>query len=316
MPAAHKVPEDHPVRSFFANCDPKAELYVTHIDSTNASTRKQHFLIQVGMNILWSLLLTRRVYGGLSRYGVRFVVGQLVPQWIAPAPAFDMTLLGNAILDFFIFMVLIPIVRDFLTGVATLRLRHGFPREEIIFRKPSESTVANIVSEGPEKRDAYMKELLRRAVDPEEMKQAAFGLPWEEWAYDYKATAAACELDKKGVIDAKTWELCVWMKIEGGWTAVEQGKEAEMQNQIGMMQKMRHRLHAMGKLHVFNQMMEVIQVKTMTKDGAPLPVTEDVDAIVADIFKRNDVDFQKLTNELAKDAPPSARFSTASKKLD
>lgn len=76
------------------------------------------------------------------------------------------------------------------------------------------------------------------------------------------------------------------------------------------------RLRAMGKIHVFQQMMEVIQVKTMSKDGAPLPVTEEVDAIVADIFKRNDVDFEKLTSDLAKDAPPSARFANGSKKLD
>lgn len=40
MPAAHKVPENHPVRSFLADRDPTIEIYVTHIDSTNASTRK------------------------------------------------------------------------------------------------------------------------------------------------------------------------------------------------------------------------------------------------------------------------------------
>lgn len=75
-------------------------------------------------------------------------------------------------------------------------------------------------------------------------------------------------------------------------------------------------LRAMGKINVFYQMMEVIQVKTMSKDGAPMPVTEDVDAIIADIFKRNDIDFEKLTSELAKDAPPSARFANSSKKRD
>lgn len=61
---------------------------------------------------------------------------------------------------------------------------------------------------------------------------------------------------------------------------------------------------------------EVIQVKTMTKDGKPLPVTEEADAIIADIFKRNDVDFAKLTSELALDASPSTRFSNLSKKRD
>lgn len=287
----------------------------------------------LGMNLVWSFLLARRVYRGLSRYGVWFAISKLAPGWSATAPAFNRALLGNIFLDFFIFIVLVPMIRDFLSGVAVLRLRHGFPREEIIFRKPSESTVANIVSEAPEKRDAFMKDLLRRAVDPEEMKQAIFGLPWEEWAYDYKAMAAVCELDKNGVISAQTWELCVWMKMKDGWTAVEQGREVETQNQTGMMEKMRvwsladtielslilmqqDRLRAMGKIDVFHQIMEVIQVKTMSKDGAPLPVTEDVDAIIADIFKRNDVDFEKLTSELAKDAPPHARFASGSKKLD
>jgi RNase P/RNase MRP subunit p30 len=75
-------------------------------------------------------------------------------------------------------------------------------------------------------------------------------------------------------------------------------------------------LRSMGKIQVFHQMMEVIQVKTMSKEGTPLPVTEDVDAIVADIFKRNDVDFEKLTSELTKDTLPSARFANTSKKLD
>lgn len=200
---------------------------------------RHHFLMLVGMNLAWSFLLIRRVYRGMSRYGVWFAIGKLVPKWSATPPNFHMALLGNVILDLFIFLILVPMIRDFVTGVVALRFCHGFPQEEIIFRKPSESTVANIVSEAPEKRDAFMKDLLRRVVDPDEMKHATFGLPWEEWAYDYKVMAAACELDKKGVINAKTWELCVWMKMKDGWTVVEQGKEQDMQNQVGMMDKMR-----------------------------------------------------------------------------
>jgi hypothetical protein len=193
----------------------------------------------VGINLVWSFLLMRRAYRGMYRYGIWFAIGTLAPKWSATAPDFNMALLGNIILDLFIFLTLVPIIRDFIGGVATLRFRHGFPQEEIIFRKPSESTIANVVSEAPEKRDTFTKDLLRRAIDPEEMKHATFGLPWEEWAYDYRAMAAACELDKKGVVDAKTWELCVWMKMKDGWTAVEQGKENNVQNQIGMMEKMR-----------------------------------------------------------------------------
>ncbi|KIK92463.1 hypothetical protein PAXRUDRAFT_829931 [Paxillus rubicundulus Ve08.2h10] len=313
MPAAQRVPENSPVFSFLSEYDAKVEIYVTHIDSANVSTRRAHFLKLLGMNVIWSFLLIRRAHGGLSRYGVW---SALVSEWGAVAPNLDKALLGNIVMDLFIFLILVPIVRGFLGGVVMMRFRHGFPQQEIIFRKPSQSTIANIVSEAPEKRDAYMNELLRRAVDPEEMKQAAFGMPWEEWSYDYKAMAAACELDKKGVISAKTWEICVWMKMEDGWTAIEQGKEMDIQSQVGMMENLRTRLREMGKSHVFNQMMEVIQVKTMTKDGAPLPVTGDVDVIVADIFRRNDVDFEKLTKEIARDATPSARFTNVSKKTD
>lgn len=198
-----------------------------------------HFLMLAGMNLVWSFLLIRRAYRGMYRYGVWFAIGKLSPRWSATAPDFNVALLGNTILDLFIFLILVPIIREFVGGVAILRVRHGFPQEEIIFRKPSESTIANIVSEAPEKRDAFVKDLLRRAVDPEEIKQATFGLPWEEWVYDYRAMAAACELVKNGVISARTWELCVWMKLKDGWTAVEQGKEDDMQNQVGMMEKMR-----------------------------------------------------------------------------
>lgn len=200
---------------------------------------RRHFLMLVGMNLAWSCLLIRRIYRGVSRYGMWFAIGKLVPKWSSTAPDFHMALLGNIVLDFFIFVILVPMIRDFISGVATLRFRHGFPQEEIVFRKLNDSTMTNMALEAPEKRDATMKDLLRRAVDPEEMKHATFDLPWEEWAYDYKAMAAACELDKKGVINAKTWEVCVWMKMKDGWTAVDQGKEDDMQNQLGMMEKMR-----------------------------------------------------------------------------
>lgn len=109
--------------------------------------------MQLGMNMLWSILLARRTYGGLSRYGVRFAVGKLVPRWSATAPAFDMSLLGNIVLDIIIFMVLIPVVNEFVYGAAVLRFRHVFPGEEIVFRKPSESTVTDIFVEASEKRD-------------------------------------------------------------------------------------------------------------------------------------------------------------------
>lgn len=49
----------------------------------------------------------------------------------------------------------------------------------------------------------------------------------------------AHELDKNGIIDAKTWELCIWMKVNGEWTVVEERKEVDIQNQKGMMNKMR-----------------------------------------------------------------------------
>jgi hypothetical protein len=58
-------------------------------------------------------------------------------------------------------------------------------------------------------------------------------------------------------------------------------------------------------------MMEVIQVKTVAKDGTALPVTEEVDTFIADIFRRNEVDFAQLTSELATESP---RFAVNSSK--
>jgi hypothetical protein len=57
-------------------------------------------------------------------------------------------------------------------------------------------------------------------------------------------------------------------------------------------------------------MIEVIQVKTVAKDGTPLPVTEEVDNIIADIFRRNEVDFAQLTSELATEPPRFAANSS------
>ena len=54
---------------------------------------------------------------------------------------------------------------------------------------------------------------------------------------------------------------------------------------------------------MFTQMIEVIQVKTVAKDGTALPITEEVDQIIADIFRRNEVDFAQLTSELATESP-------------
>jgi hypothetical protein len=59
-------------------------------------------------------------------------------------------------------------------------------------------------------------------------------------------------------------------------------------------------------------MMEVIQLKTVAKDGTALPVTEEVDTLIAEIFRQNEVDFAQLTSELATESP---RFvSNSSKK--
>lgn len=190
------------------------------------------------MNVLWSFLLIRRTLGGLRRYGVLFVISKMFPLPNAPAPRTDKALLGNLFLDFLIFSVLVPIVLDFLYGVATLRLRYGFPEEEIVFRKLTPATIGNIAAELPEKRDSFLKELLQRAVDSEEIKQMSFGMPWEEWAYDYTAMAAACDSSKDGTIGSKTWERSVWMKMKEGWTVIQHGKGKDYKTQLGMMEKL------------------------------------------------------------------------------
>ena len=61
----------------------------------------------------------------------------------------------------------------------------------------------------------------------------------------------------------------------------------------------------MGKVHVFQQMMEVVQSRTVTQNNGRAAVADDADAIVADIFKRNDLDFAMMMGDIAIDIPPS-----------
>jgi hypothetical protein len=264
----------------------------------------------LGANLVWSLLLIKRIYGALYRYGILFILGKISPIVMAPPPAVNWPLAGQLCLDVFLLSVLLPLISNFIS-VVKLRYYHGFPKSEIIFRKPSSATVANIVSQPPDQRDSYMNDILRRAVDPEEFKQPTWGMPWDEWIMDFRAMAIAYEAEKKGLISRDAWELSVWMKMKDGWTVIEHGKVSNPLSQVGMMEKLQRKLTAMGKRHVFTQMMEVIQVKTVAKDGTALPVTEEVDTIIADIFRQNEVDFAQLTSELATESP---RFASNSSK--
>ncbi|KAH7882091.1 hypothetical protein F5I97DRAFT_1939563 [Phlebopus sp. FC_14] len=314
MSPARKVPDSSPVPAFLSQCDPAAEVYVTHIDSTDVMRRKRHFLKVLAMNISYTFLLVRRAYGALSLYGVRFLLGKVVPVLAAPAPSLNKALFGNLTLDLFLFLIFGPLVYEFVTGIAMLRYLYGFPQEEIVFRKLTQATIADVLSKSQEKRDTHLQELLQLAIDPEEMKEFPLGLPWEQWAYDYNAMASACKMEKEGKISAKTWELSIWMKMKDGWTVVEPGKSVNPLYQVGMMEKLKNRLQAMGKIQVFYQMMEVIQLKTLTNDGNPLPITEEVDTIIAEIFKNNGIDLEKLTLALAEEPPKPA--SKHSKKTD
>lgn len=310
MPAAHQVPEGSPVAAFLAEYASDTEIYVSHLDTTEVSSRKRHFFIMLGANLAWSFLLGKRIYGALYRYGILFILGKISPILKVPPPAVNWPLAGQLCLDIFLLSVLLPLIKNFIS-VMTLRYHHGFQKSEIVFRKPSSATVANIVSQPPDKRDSYMNDVLRRAIDPEEFKQPTWGMPWDEWTMDFRAMAVAYEAEKKGLISRDAWELSVWMKMKEGWTVIEHGKVSDPLGQVGMMEKLQRKLTAMGKRHVFTQMMEVIQVKTVAKDGTALPVTEDVDTIIADIFRRNEVDFAQLTSELATESP---RFAANSSK--
>lgn len=214
---------------------------------------------------MFFFLLVRRILGGLSRYGVLYLLGKLVSKSSAPAqpPHADKWLFGNILLDLFIFSVLVPIVLDFVTGLATLRFRYGFPREEIVFRRPTLTTKIHIAIEEPEKRDAYLRNMLQRAVDREEMKQPKFGMPWEEWAYDYRAMAAACEASKRGTVHSNTWELSVWMKMTNGWSVIQHGQEDDYETQVGMLEKLRVRCMLHPPHVVFMQ--RRINYRTWTK---------------------------------------------------
>lgn len=310
MPAAHRVPDSSPVAIFLSKYGSGTEIYVSHLDTTDVSGRKKHFFAMLGSNVAWSFLLGRRIYGALYRYGILFILGKMLPMPKAPTPAVNWLLAGQLCLDIFLLSVLLPLINNFIS-IMTLRYYHGFPKSEIVFRKPTAATVANIVSQPQDKRDSYMNEILRHAVDPEEFNQPSWGMPWDEWTMDFRVMAAAYEAEKKGMISRDAWELSVWMKMKEGWTVIEHGKVSDPLSQAGMMEKLQRKLTAMGKRHVFTQMMEVIQVKTVAKDGTPLPVTEEVDKIIADIFHRNDVDFAQLTSELATESP---RFAANSSK--
>ncbi|KAG2151126.1 uncharacterized protein EDB93DRAFT_1249614 [Suillus bovinus] len=310
MPASHRVPQDSPVAAFLTEYASDTEVFVSHHDTTEARSRKKHFLLMLGANLAWSSLLAKRAYGALYRYGILFILGKISPILETPPPAVNWPLAGQLCLDIFLLSVLLPLMNNFVS-VAKLRYHHGFPKSEIIFRKPSSATVANILIQPPEKRDDYMNDILRRAVDPEEFKQPTWGMPWDEWVMDFRAMGVAYEADKKGLISIDVWKLGVWMKMKDGWTVIEHGKAGHPLSQAGMMEKLQRKLTAMGKRHVFTQIVEVIQLKTVAKDGTPLPVTEEVDTIIADIFRRNEIDFAQLTIELATEPP---RFAANSSK--
>lgn len=244
-----------------------------------------------------------------------FAISQVVPlSSEVPVPTLGWALLGNILLDLFIFVILLPIVLDFTRGPAMFRLRYGFPQEEVVFRRPTLTTMVNIAAQAPQKKDTFLKDLLRRAVDPEEMNEINFGLPWEEWAYDYKAMAAACEANKNGTISSKTWDVSTWIKMKSAWSVIQQNSEVDYEMKLGMMEKLKDKLREMGKEQVFMQMTEVIRAHTVYTDGVPQPVPAEVDNIISDIFKRNDLDFGGIMRDIAMDIPPN--FETGSKKND
>lgn len=191
----------------------------------------------LGANIAWTFLLGKRLYGALYRYGILFILGKIVPMFQVSPPALSWPLAGQLCLDMFLFSVLLPLILSFLTTI-TLRYRHGFPKTEIVFRKPTSATVANIVSHPKEKRDSYLNDILLRSVDPEEIKQPTWGMPWDEWSIDFRAMAAAYEAEKNGTISRDAWELSVWMKMKEGWTVIEHGRVSDPLSQTGMMEKL------------------------------------------------------------------------------
>ncbi|KAI6037866.1 hypothetical protein EDC04DRAFT_3114053 [Pisolithus marmoratus] len=316
MPAAHRIPEDSVVHAFLSRCDPRVEVYVTHVDTASPTHRKGRFLTLLGVNLSFVFLLLRRIYGGLYRYGVLFAISKVVVplSFNVPAPTLGWALLGNILLDLFIFVVITPIVLDFVRGLAMLRFRYGFPKEEVVFRKPTPATMVNIATEASQKKDALLKDLLQRAVSPEEMKQMNFGMPWEEWAYDYKAMAAACEANKDGTITYKTWDVSTWIRMKTKWSVIQHNGEVDYDMKLGMMQRLKDKLREMGKEQVFLQMTEAIRAHTVFTDGVPQPVPAEVDDIISDIFKRNGLDFGEIMRDVSMDIPPS--FETGSNKDD
>jgi len=202
----------------------------------------------LGANIAWTFLLGKRSYGALYRYGILFALGKILPMRQVPPPVLNWPLAGHLCLDMFLFSLFLPLIFSFFF-IITLRYRHGFPKTEIVFRKPTQATVANIVSQPPEKRDSYLNDILRRSVDPEEIKQQTWGMPWDEWTIDSRAMAAAYEAEKNGIISRDAWELSVWMKMNDGWTVIEHGKASNPLSQVGMMEKLQVSMRHLISLH-------------------------------------------------------------------
>ncbi|KAI6003211.1 hypothetical protein F5J12DRAFT_943949 [Pisolithus orientalis] len=250
---------------------------------SHPSQHRSRFFGLLGINLCFAFILLRRTYGGLCRYGILFAISQVFPlPFEVTAPALGWALLGNILLDLFIFVTLFPIVLDFTRGPAMFRLRYGFPQEEVVFRRPTLTTMVNIAAQAPQKKDTFLKDLLRRAVDPEEMNEINFGFPWEEWAYDYKANDSCV---------SKTWDVSTWIKMKSAWSVIQQNSEVDYEMKLGMMEKLKDKLREMGQEQVFMQMTEVIRAHTVYTDGVPQPVPAEVDNIISDIFKRNDLDF-------------------------
>ncbi|KAF8874167.1 hypothetical protein BD779DRAFT_1476619 [Infundibulicybe gibba] len=172
----------------------------------------------------------------------------------------------NIIIDFLLYNVVWPGVRAFITGHLWLRVRWGFKKTEIVFRKPTGWRLAALKDLPPEEFQRQYADILHRAIDPKLVSENPGYLTYNDyWVLEDKAVGDAYSLVAKGEIDIKTWDLS-------------------------------EKLKSMGKEDIIEQW------KSMGTPGAPTTPTN----AVMDLFRSQGVNYEELWAEATKEATTKA----------
>ncbi|KAF8889949.1 hypothetical protein BD779DRAFT_311111 [Infundibulicybe gibba] len=203
----------------------------------------------------------------------------------------------NLIIDFLLYNVVWPGVRAFITGHLWLRLRWGFKKTEIVFRKPTGWRLAALKDLPPEEFQRRYADILHRAIDPKLVSENPGYLTYNDyWVLEDRAVGDAYSLVAKGEINIKIWELSVWTRIGGEWHVWEVWRLHDKET-VGMVTTtITEKLKSMGKEDIIEQW------KSMGTPGAP---TTPTDAVI-DLFRSQGVNYEELWAEATKEATTKA----------